>query len=132
MKSLKKLVRSIGPFNTKRRQENSRQFKQGGEDFDLRGIDVHNVLFLFFNQYNPDEIPKIDERLKLYAGDESQLLTELYQKYEVSKVEMQWFINQSRCSMDDTNNEIPIADSYHNIDSEYNDEAELAGKWILS
>jgi hypothetical protein len=45
-------------------------------------------------------------RLKLYPGDESELLTELYEKHEVSRVDMQWCINESRYNIDDTNDDI--------------------------
>lgn len=156
MKSLKKLVRAISPFHTRKRQENNNydnsnindQLQSRNSDgFDLRGVDVHRVLHVFFNKYNPNEIWRIDEmyenslfllflflftfslwlcRLKLYPGDESELLTELYEKHEVSRVDMQWCINESRYNIDDTNDDI----QYNNgiLDAEDPDcEEHLAG-----
>jgi hypothetical protein len=64
------LVRAISPFHTRKRQENNSvdncntndQFQSRNSDgFDLRGVDVHRVLHVFFNKYNPNEIWRIDE-----------------------------------------------------------------------
>ena len=65
-------------------------------------------------------------RLKLYPGDESELLNELYVKHDVSRVDMQWCINESKYNIDDTNDDIR-----HNYDAEDvedpGDEENLAG-----
>jgi hypothetical protein len=69
MKSLKKLVRAISPFHTRKRQEevnnNDRFQSSNSDEFDLRGVDVHRVLQVFFNKYNPSEIWRIDEMYKM-------------------------------------------------------------------
>ena len=70
MKSLKKLVRAISPFHTRKRQEinnnnNNDNDTRNSDGFDLRGVDVHRVLHVFFNKYNPNEIWRIDEMYKM-------------------------------------------------------------------
>ena len=69
MKSLKKLVRAISPFHTRKRQEevnnNDRFQSSNSDEFDLRGVDVHRVLQVFFNKYNPSEIWRIDEMYEM-------------------------------------------------------------------
>ena len=68
-KSLKKLVRAISPFHTRKRQEevinNDRFQSSNSDEFDLRGVDVHRVLQVFFNKYNPSEIWRIDEMYEI-------------------------------------------------------------------
>jgi hypothetical protein len=84
-------VRSISPFPTR---------KKSGEivvtEFDLLGVELRDVLELFFAQYNEDYIPEIDRLLTLYANEKNLLLTELYQQHDLSRVDMQLCINQAR------------------------------------
>jgi len=54
-------------------------------------LDLRETLAKFYAQHCPEKIEKIDIALDMYRGDESQLLKDLMERYQVSEAQMVQF-----------------------------------------
>lgn len=90
MDRIKSFIRSVSPFGNKSKDDPTED-SDDSEDkiWELQAIDIRAALMRFYRIHNPEKIRNIDSILENFLGEESVLLQQLCDRYDVSDGEMQ-------------------------------------------
>lgn len=95
-KSLKSIVRAISPFARKKdvvEEDTTPDYTQFS--WDLEAADLKQALKAFYKKFNPEKAYIVNEILFKYENEETLLLQQLCERYNLTQEDMQAYLDQA-------------------------------------